>query len=165
MPQSSTLWMAAGTLWILDTSINVSMEPFRAFITDKLPDDQRTRGFSMQSVFYRLGARWWLLALPWMMANWFHVSNQLVNGDHIPPSVRYSFYIGAFAFITAVLYTIITSTEYPPADITERQKAQNGHKKALVGRGSEIFFAILATCLKGCGSWPSFSFLHGRVCS
>jgi len=140
MPQSSTLWMAAGTLWILDTSINVSMEPFRAFITDKLPDDQRTRGFAMQSIFIGLGS---VIAsiLPWMMANWFHVTNTLVNGDSIPSSVRYSFYIGAFAFIAAVMYTIVTSTEYPPADITERQKVKES-KKGFGGGAGEIFHAI-----------------------
>ncbi|MDO3626484.1 MFS transporter [Mucilaginibacter sp. BT774] len=140
MPQSSALWMAAGTLWILDTSINVSMEPFRAFITDKLPDDQRTQGFSMQSVFIGLGS---VVAsiLPWMMANWFHISNKLVDGSSIPATVRYSFYIGAFAFITAVLYTIITSTEYPPTDITERQKKRE-EKKGFGGGAGEIFHAI-----------------------
>lgn len=140
MPQSSTLWMAAGTLWILDTSINVSMEPFRAFITDKLPDEQRTQGFSMQSVFIGLGS---VVAsiLPWMMANWFHVSNKLIDGENIPATVRYSFYIGAAAFIVAVLYTIITSTEYPPADITERQKHRE-EKKGFGGGAGEIFHAI-----------------------
>jgi len=140
MPQSSTLWMAAGTLWILDTSINVSMEPFRAFVTDKLPDDQRTQGFSMQSVFIGLGS---VVAsiLPWMMANWFHVSNKLIDGENIPATVRYSFYIGAVAFITAVLYTIITSTEYPPTDITERQKHRE-EKKGFGGGTGEIFHAI-----------------------
>ena len=140
MPQSSALWMAAGTLWILDTSINVSMEPFRAFITDKLPDDQRTQGFSMQSVFIGLGS---VVAsiLPWMMANWFHISNKLVDGASIPATVRYSFYIGAVAFITAVMYTIITSTEYPPTDITERQKKRE-EKKGFGGGAGEIFHAI-----------------------
>jgi maltose/moltooligosaccharide transporter len=140
MPQSSALWMAAGVLWILDTSINVSMEPFRAFITDKLPDDQRTRGFSMQSVFIGLGS---VVAsiLPWMMANWFHVSNKLIDGENIPATVRYSFYIGGVAFITAVLYTIITSTEYPPTDITERQKKRE-EKKGFGGGANEIFHAI-----------------------
>jgi len=140
MPQSSTLWMAAGILWILDTSINVSMEPFRAFVTDKLPDDQRTQGFSMQSVFIGLGS---VVAsmLPWMMANWFHVSNKLIDSQNIPATVRYSFYIGAVAFIVAVLYTIITSTEYPPADITERQKKRE-EKKGFGGGAGEIFHAI-----------------------
>src|ERR1700712_2406416 len=122
MPNSSTLWMAAGLLWIMDTSINVSMEPFRAFITDKLPDDQRTRGFATQSVFIALGSII-ASALPWMMAHWFHVTNNLVNST-IPATVRYSFYIGAFAFISAVVYTVVTSTEYPPADLTNRMKAK-----------------------------------------
>jgi len=140
MPQSSTLWMAAGTLWILDTSINVSMEPFRAFVTDKLPDDQRTAGFAMQSVFIGLGSIV-ASALPWMMANWFHVTNKFVSGT-IPATVRYSFYIGAVAFIIAVLYTIITSTEYPPADITERQKARES-KKGFGGGAGEIFQSIV----------------------
>ncbi|HVS92948.1 MAG TPA: MFS transporter [Mucilaginibacter sp.] len=140
MPQSSTLWMAAGILWILDTSINVSMEPFRAFVTDKLPDDQRTAGFAMQSVFIGLGSVV-ASALPWMMANWFHVSNKLLNGESIPPSVRYSFYIGAAAFIVAVLYTIISSSEYPPVDLTERQKARES-KKGFGGGASEIIHSI-----------------------
>lgn len=140
MPQSSTLWMAAGVLWILDTSINVSMEPFRAFVTDKLPDDQRTSGFAMQSVFIGLGSIV-ASALPWMMANWFNVTNKLVSGT-IPATVRYSFYIGAAAFIIAVLYTIITSTEYPPTDITERQKVKES-KKGFGGGAAEIIHSII----------------------
>jgi len=140
MPQSSTLWMAAGLLWIMDTSINVSMEPFRAFVTDKLPDDQRTRGFAMQSVFIGLGSIV-ASALPWMMANWFKVINGQANGT-IPATVRYSFYIGAFAFITAVVYTVITSTEYPPADLSERQK-QKESKKGFGGGAKEIFQSIM----------------------
>jgi len=140
MPQSSTLWMAAGLLWIMDTSINVSMEPFRAFVTDKLPDDQRTRGFAMQSVFIGLGSIV-ASALPWMMANWFHVTGSHANGT-IPATVRYSFYIGAFAFISAVVYTVVTSTEYPPADISERQKAKESKKGFGAGAG-EIFNSIM----------------------
>jgi maltose/moltooligosaccharide transporter len=139
MPNSSTLWMAAGLLWIMDTSINVSMEPFRAFVTDKLPDDQRTRGFAMQSVFIGLGSIV-ASALPWMMANWFHVVNSHVSGT-IPATVRYSFYIGAFAFITAVVYTVITSTEYPPADISDRMKAKES-KKGFGGGAKEILHSI-----------------------
>jgi maltose/moltooligosaccharide transporter len=139
MPQSSTLWMAAGTLWILDTSINVSMEPFRAFITDKLPDEQRTQGFAMQSVFIGLGS---IIAssLPWMMANWFHVINNHVKGE-IPATVRYSFYIGAVAFIGTVVYTVITSSEYPPADLDEKQKAKEA-KKGFGAGAADIFIAI-----------------------
>lgn len=139
MPNSSTLWMAAGLLWIMDTSINVSMEPFRAFVTDKLPDDQRTRGFAMQSVFIGLGSIV-ASALPWIMANWFHVTNSHVGGT-IPATVRYSFYIGAFAFITAVVYTVITSTEYPPADISNRMKAKES-KKGFGAGAREILHSI-----------------------
>jgi len=140
MPQSSTLWMAAGLLWIMDTSINVSMEPFRAFVTDKLPDEQRTRGFATQSVFIALGSIV-ASALPWMMAHWFNVHNQLVAGT-IPATVRYSFYIGAFAFISAVLYTIITTNEYPPADLTERQKNKE-EKKGFGAGAKEIVHSII----------------------
>ena len=140
MPNSSALWMAAGLLWIMDTSINVSMEPFRAFITDKLPDDQRTRGFAMQSVFIGLGSII-ASALPWMMSHWFNVHNSLVGGS-IPATVRYSFYIGAVAFITAVVYTVCTSTEYPPADLNELQKKKE-EKRGFGAGASEIFHAIV----------------------
>src|SRR6201993_95494 len=95
MPRSSALWMAAGLLWILDASINISMEPFRAFVADLLPEQQRTRGFAMQSLFIGLGAVV-ASALPWMMTNWFGVRAE--TGFHaIPRTVRLSFYIGAVA--------------------------------------------------------------------
>jgi maltose/moltooligosaccharide transporter len=139
MPNSSSLWMAAGLLWIMDTSINVSMEPFRAFVTDKLRDDQRTRGFAMQSMFIGLGSIV-ASALPWMMGHWFNVSNSFVSGT-IPATVRYSFYIGAFAFITAVVYTVVTSSENPPADINDRLKAKE-EKKGFGAGAAEIFHAI-----------------------
>ncbi len=125
MPQSSALWMAAGMLWILDASINISMEPFRAFVADILPEKQRTRGFAMQSLFIGLGAVI-ASALPWMLANWFHVSNQASAGHAIPLTVRLSFYIGAAAFFGAILWTILTTREYPPEDMEafQRMKAQ-----------------------------------------
>src|SRR5579863_10585837 len=75
MPNSSTLWMAAGLLWIMDASINISMEPFRAFVADMLPENQRTMGFAMQSFFIGLGSSI-AAALPWMLHNWFHAGNQ-----------------------------------------------------------------------------------------
>src|SRR5256885_25983 len=87
MPNSSTLWMAAGLLWILDASINISMEPFRAFVADLLPEEQRTRGFAMQSLFIGLGAVV-ASALPWMLTNWFHVGGGA--GGHIPWTVQLS---------------------------------------------------------------------------
>lgn len=116
MPNSGALWIAAGLLWILDASINVAMEPFRAFVADMLPEEQRTQGFAMQSLFIGLGAVV-ASALPWMMTNWFGVG--AAAQGVIPLSVKLSFYIGAAAFLGAVLYTIITTKEYPPADIEE----------------------------------------------
>lgn len=122
MPNSSALWMAAGLLWVLDASINISMEPFRAFVADKLPERQRTLGFTTQSFFIGVGA---VLAsmMPYMLTNWFGVENE-AEGNAIPTSVRISFYIGAAAFFTAVLYTILTTKEYPP-DPAQQQEIKN----------------------------------------
>ena len=124
MPRSSTLWMAAGLLWILDASINISMEPFRAFVADLLPPHERTRGFAMQSFFIGLGAVI-ASALPWMLTNWFGVSSG--TPGTIPTTVRLSFFIGSAAFMGAVLYTILTTQEHPPADLAafKKQKAQS----------------------------------------
>jgi maltose/moltooligosaccharide transporter len=125
MPQCSELWMAAGLLWILDSSINISMEPFRAFVADKLPEEQRTLGFSMQSLFIGLGSAV-ASALPWIFTNWFDLKDNESEG--IPINVRYSFYIGAAAFFLFVLYTIVTSKEYPPQEIPAREKAKERRK-------------------------------------
>ena len=130
MPSSSTLWMAATALWILDASINVSMEPFRAFVADMLPEGQRTAGFAMQSLFIGLGAVV-ASALPWLLTNVFHLS-QGNGGPHtIPPSVRLSFYIGAAAFLGAVLWTIFTTKEYPPENMDEFRAMQKNHSGLL----------------------------------
>src|SRR6476620_11477953 len=110
MPNSSALWMAAGLLWVLDASINISMEPFRAFVADLLPEQQRTRGFAMQSLFIGLGAVV-ASALPWMLTNYLHRKSD-VAVHAIPATVRLSFYIGAPAFFLAVLWTILTTPEY-----------------------------------------------------
>ncbi|MEJ2255544.1 MAG: MFS transporter [Woeseiaceae bacterium] len=99
MPNSPYLWFAAGMLWIMDASINVSMEPFRAFVGDMLPEKQRTSGFSMQTFFIGIGAVV-ASALPWMMTNWFDISNTAPAGE-IPPSVKFAFYIGGAAFLLA----------------------------------------------------------------
>ena len=139
MPQSSMLWMAAGLLWILDASINISMEPFRAFVADLLPERQRTRGFAMQSLFIGFGA---VIAstMPWMLTNWFHLSAGTVR-HAIPLTVRLSFYIGAAVFFGAVLWTIVTSKEYPPEDLEafHRMKAA---KRGLITNASEILDSI-----------------------
>jgi maltose/moltooligosaccharide transporter len=137
MPDSSTLWMAAGLLWILDASINVSMEPFRAFVADKLNTDQRTAGFVMQSFFIGVGASL-ANALPYIFRR-SGVTGQTVSG--IPLTVQYSFKLGALAFLLAVLWTVLTSKEYPPEDMEEfrRRRAEKGG----IGAGlSEIFEAI-----------------------
>jgi len=124
MPTSSALWMAAGLLWILDASINISMEPFRAFVADLLPPSDRTRGFAMQSLFIGLGAVI-ASAMPWMLTNWFGVGAS--TPGTIPTTVKLSFFIGSAAFFGAVLYTILTTKEHPPENLEEfrRRKQQN----------------------------------------
>ena len=105
MPNSPYLWVAAGMLWILDASINVSMEPFRALIGDALPDRQRCLGYSMQSWFIGVGAVV-ASALPWILANVFGVGNVAEPGQ-LPDSVKLAFYLGAIAFLGAVLWTVL----------------------------------------------------------
>jgi maltose/moltooligosaccharide transporter len=112
MPNCSAVWMAAGLLWVLDGTINASMQPFRALVADNLPEEQNSQGFAIQSLFIGLGGTV-ASALPWMMTNWFGVKSE---GAGIPQSVRLSFYIGAAAFMGAVLWTVFRTTEYPPAD-------------------------------------------------
>ena len=139
MPHSPQLWMAAGLLWVLDTFGNVAMEPFRAFVADKLPDSQLNRGFIMQSLMIGLGGSI-ASALPWIMRNWFDLENTAAKGI-IADNVKYSFYIGAFFFLSAVLYTVFTTKEYPPSDLGYKDKVKESNK----GFGSgikEIFSAI-----------------------
>jgi len=122
MPNAGLLWIAAGTLWLMDASINISMEPFRAFVGDMLPGHQRTRGFAMQSFFIGIGA---VVAsmLPYILTNWLGVSNTAPAGE-IPNSVKWSFYMGAIAFFSAVMWTVSRTKEYPPDDL-EKLKADN----------------------------------------
>ena len=115
MPNSPVLWMAAGMLWIMDASINVSMEPFRAFVGDNLPSSQRTIGFAMQSFFIGVGAVI-ASALPYIMTNWLGISNTAEEGI-IPSSLKWSFYIGAIVFFLAVLWTVMRSKEYSPEEM------------------------------------------------
>jgi maltose/moltooligosaccharide transporter len=113
MPNCPAVWMAAGLLWLLDGTINASMQPFRALVADRLPDEQNSQGFAIQSLFIGLGGTV-ASALPWMMTNWFGVAADNAAG-HVPSSVRLSFYIGAAAFLGAVLWTVFATTEYPPS--------------------------------------------------
>lgn len=114
MPQASAVWMAVIALWILDTSVNVSMEPFRAFVGDLLPEAQRKTGYAMQSVMIGAGA---VIAsfLPQILTS-LGVSTQTQLG-HIPDTVKYSFYIGAVILICAILVTVKTTPENPPQDM------------------------------------------------
>lgn len=121
MPHSPVLWMAIGTLWILDSSINICMEPFRAFVGDKLNEKQRPLGFFTQSFFIGTGAVVGS-ALPYIFANWLGLSNTAEPGV-IPDSVRWSFYCGAAALVLTVAWTVFRSTEYPPTDEDQSHEA------------------------------------------
>jgi maltose/moltooligosaccharide transporter len=128
MPNSPALWVAAGMLWVMDASINISMEPFRAFVGDNLPSDQRVTGFALQSFFIGTGA---VVAsmLPWLLTKQFGISNEAPAGT-IPDSVRLSFYIGAAVFFLAVLWTVLKSKEYSPAEMAAF--AENQAREGLV---------------------------------
>ncbi len=140
MPNCGKLWMAAGLLWVLDASINVSMEPFRAFVADKLPEQQRGMGFAVQSFFIGIGA---VVAdqLPYILKHWFHVSSDTDVGNVIPLNVRIAFYAGAVVFFSAVLWTICSTKEYPPENLEEfrRKKADTAGLWHFIG---EIFSAV-----------------------
>ncbi|MBI2517301.1 MAG: MFS transporter [Opitutae bacterium] len=127
IPHLPKFYMAAGLLWVLDASINVSMEPFRAFVADKLPEEQRGMGFAMQSFFIGVGA---VVAgmMPYMLRNWFQVSSEADGANALPTNVKISFYVGAVAFLSAVLWTVISSKENPPDNLEEfrRKKAESG---------------------------------------
>ena len=121
MPNSPALWIAAGMLWILDASINISMEPFRAFVGDLLPRRQRNLGFAMQSFFIGTGA---IVAscLPWVMTNWLGVANTAPAGE-IPESVKFSFYAGGAVLLGAVLWTVLRTREYSPEQMATFEAA------------------------------------------
>ncbi|KAG1251049.1 hypothetical protein G6F68_012480 [Rhizopus microsporus] len=121
MPNSPTLWIAAGTLWVLDASINVSMEPFRAFVGDQLAPRQRPAGYAMQSFFIGVGA---IVAsfLPFILAH-FGVANTAVAGD-VPDTVRYAFYFGAVGLLAAITWTVLSTREYSPAELAGFEDAE-----------------------------------------
>ena len=143
MPNSSVLWMAALLLWVLDASINISMEPFRAFVGDKLPSSQRTGGFAMQTFFIGLGA---VIAslLPYIFTNFLNISNTAPAGV-IPDSVKYSFYIGAIVFLVAVLWTVFTTSEFPPENIKKWEEEKLKSRGVMNG---------LVEITRGIGSMP-----------
>src|SRR5688572_13424912 len=127
LPHWQKFYVAALLLWVLDASINISMEPFRAFVADKLPERQRGAGFAMQSFFIGVGA---VVAgvLPYVLRHWFGVSSEADGANALPTNVKISFYVGAAAFLGAVLWSVISTKEYPPENLEEfrRQKAATG---------------------------------------
>jgi maltose/moltooligosaccharide transporter len=146
MPNSPYLWIAAGMLWILDASINISMEPFRALVGDMLPDRQRCLGYSMQSWFIGIGAVV-ASALPWVLANVFGVGNVAEPGQ-LPESVKLAFYLGAVAFLGAVLWTVFTTKEYAPDALAEFV----GHGTVQT-EGSEKFARTPQWYRRSAGAW------------
>lgn len=124
MPNSPALWVAIGTLWIMDSSINISMEPFRAFVGDNLNEKQRPLGFFTQSFFIGVGAVVGS-ALPYIFTNWIGLSN-VAEAGVIPESVKWSFYCGGIVFFLAVLWTVLRSSEYSPEELEKFEEAVAG---------------------------------------
>ena len=134
MPNSPTWWVAAGILWIMDASINISMEPFRAFVGDMLSSEQRTKGFATQTFFIGIGAVVGSF-LPYILANWLNVPSEPSPGKLIPLNVKLSFYIGACVFLLAVLWTVLRTKEYSPEELKEFEE---GEKIAMGVKNSEL---------------------------
>ena len=127
MPHSNSLLMAAALLWILDSSANISMIPFRAFVGDLLPQEQRTQGFAMQSIMVGIGAVS-ASVLPWVLNNILGIENTTNSLHAIPLNVEISFYLGAVLFLVTIIWTVITTPEYPPSNLEEfaQLKAKQG---------------------------------------
>lgn len=124
MPNSPTLWFAAAMLWIMDASINITMEPFRAFVGDNLPEEQRTTGYAMQSFFIGAGAVF-ASVLPWLLSNVLNLSSTAAAGA-VPLSVKVAFYVGAAGLLGAVLWTVFSTKEYSPAEVAAFDGAAEG---------------------------------------
>jgi maltose/moltooligosaccharide transporter len=140
VPYSSELWIAAGFLWILDASINISMEPFRALVADKLPDEQRSFGFILQTLIIGIGT-WVASNLPWIVKQFGFEDTS--SSSSIPEYVKVSFGIGALVFLLSILYTVVTTKEYPPKELAE-EKPKFSFFKDL----SESFKSMSSTMLK-----------------
>jgi maltose/moltooligosaccharide transporter len=145
VPYSSTLWMAAGFLWILDASINISMEPFRALVADKLPDSQRSYGFVTQTLIIGIGT-WIASNLPYFISS-LGVSD-IADPGVIPDSVKFAFGIGAFVFLTSILFTISTTNEYPPKDLKKFREKQNRSFKSMLNEFTKHFTNMPITMKK-----------------
>jgi len=122
------MFIGGGLLMIMDASINISMEPFRALVADKLPDEQHTKGFSIQSVLIGIGAvvgSW----LPYILSNWLGISAEAGERGLVPPNVVFSFYFGAVVLISTILWTIFTTPEYPPSFYEAEHKDEKQSRK------------------------------------
>jgi len=122
------MFVGGGLLMIMDASINISMEPFRALVADKLPDEQHTLGFSMQTLLIGIGAvvgSW----LPYMLGNWFGISKEASEAGLVPPNVTYSFYFGAVVLISSILWTVFKTDEYPPEFYQTDEKEEEKKEK------------------------------------
>ncbi len=163
MPNSPNLWIAAGVLWILDASLNITMEPKRAFVGDMLPARQRTMGYAMQSFFIGIGA---VLAgaLPWLLTQW-GVENTAPEGQ-IPLTVHIAFYVGGAALFLAVLITVLTTKEYSPEQMEEFDKAQNLEENSVVAPEVQSkqpnYFYTGGFIWLACGVFLSFLLYLGR---
>ena len=125
MPNAPALWVAAGLLWVMDASFNVSMEPFRAFVGDQLPSSQRPTGYAVQSFFIGLGS---VIAsvLPWLLAK-MGVLNTAAAGQ-VPQTVKIAFYVGGAVLLGAVLWTVLSTREYPPDQLRDFDDAHSANE-------------------------------------
>lgn len=139
MPNASSLWIAVALLWLMDTAANISMEPFRAFVSDLLPPHQRTRGFAMQSLFIGLGAVF-ATAMPWVLSHVLPVT-QARSANQIPFAIVASFYIGAIVFLGTVLWTVYFTEEKPPRDM-EAFRRQQSRRLGVLATGREVVTAL-----------------------
>ena len=160
MPNSPSLWIAVGMLWIMDASFNITMEPFRAFVGDMLPNEQRTKGFTMQSFFIGIGAfvaSW----LPYMLSEWFNISNTAPEGQ-IPQTVILSFYLGGGVFLLAVLWTVFRTKEYSPEELTsfaeEEGKEVAYHDDSTEPTNKYLRRGIIWTIVGLIFAWPVLQF-------
>jgi len=150
------IWVGAGMLMIMDASFNIAMEPFRALVADKLPSEQRTTGFSIQTVLIGIGAvigSW----LPYVLANWFGISKDAVEGS-IPANVVWSFVIGAICLMITIIWTIIRTSEYSPEEL-ETFGARGSEPKEVEKGISQIFtdFGAMPRTMKQLGLVQFFS--------
>lgn len=156
MPQSEifiallpALWVGAGMLIIMDVSFNIAMEPFRALVGDNLRPDQHTKGFSIQTALIGIGAvlgSW----LPYILTEWFEVSNQATETSSVPLNLIYSFVIGAIVLVVSILITVTTTKEYTPEELAKFED-EKAHSEAL---GEEKKEAKLSDIFKDFANMP-----------